>query len=128
MPSLIGEWRNVSLRIEMDKNHGEPSSIFEVDDTTWEEKLQIRPIQTFFTEDGHFNSEHYNLQDSLILNPEGTWNATDNEITMITTTPFNDTTACSFNIVNDIVTFGCWVDWDEDGEKDDWYEGTQRKH
>ncbi len=126
--ALIGEWRNTTLRVELDKKHGEPSDVFEVDEATWEETLKIRPIRTFFNEDGSFNSEHYNLQDSLVLNPEGTWSATEDEIVMITVRPFNDTTSCSYSVVDGIATFGCWVDWDEDGEKDDWYLGAQRKY
>ncbi|MEQ8359419.1 MAG: hypothetical protein RH860_08025 [Cytophagales bacterium] len=90
--------------------------------------MKIRPIRTFFNEDGSFNSEHYNLLDSLVLNPEGTWSATEDEIVMITVRPFNDTTSCSYSVVDGIATFGCWVDWDEDGEKDDWYLGEQRKY
>ncbi|MFZ1805930.1 MAG: hypothetical protein WAU36_01845 [Cyclobacteriaceae bacterium] len=125
---LAGEWRNLTLKVEMDKQHGEPTSIFDVNENTWEEQLQIRPIKTYFRNDGTFNSEHFNLQDSLVLNPKGTWTSTDKEITMITTDPFSDTTACSYTIKDNVVTFGCWVDWDEDGEKDDWYLGTQKKY
>lgn len=125
--SLIGEWRNLTLRVELDKKHGAPTSIFEANEKTWEEKLQIRPIRTYFNEDGSFNSAHYNLSDSLVMNPEGTWAVTGEEITMITTKPFKDTTTCTYSIKDGVVTFGCWVDWDEDGEKDDWYLGTQRK-
>ncbi len=125
---LQGEWRNVTLRIEIDKKQGEPSSVLELDEFTWEEKLQIRPIRTYFRDDGTFNSEHFNLKDSLVLNPEGTWSATASEIAMITQRPFTDTTSCTYSLEGDVVTFGCWVDWDQDGEKDDWYLGTQKKY
>ncbi|MEQ8423387.1 MAG: hypothetical protein RIA63_01665, partial [Cyclobacteriaceae bacterium] len=77
---LIGEWRNLTLRVELDKKQGEPSSVFEVDENTWKETLQIHPIRTYFRSDGSFNSEHFNLNDSLVLNPEGTWTATADEI------------------------------------------------
>lgn len=82
---LLGEWRNMSLSVALDKKHGESSDIFEVDEINWEEKLKIRPIRTYFRTDGTFNSEHYNLKDSLIMNPSGTWTASDKEIFMITT-------------------------------------------
>lgn len=126
--SLVGEWRNLTLKVELDKKQGRPSSIFEVNENTWEEQLQIRPIRTYFRNDGTFNSEHFNLQDSLVLNPSGSWTATDGEVTMMTTQPFSDTTTCTYTIKGNVVTFGCWVDWDEDGEKDDWYLGTQQKY
>lgn len=74
---LIGEWRNLTIRVEMDKKHGEPTSIFEANEATWEEKVRIKPIRTYFREDNTFNSEHFNLKDSLVLNPEGTWTATE---------------------------------------------------
>ncbi|HNP07744.1 MAG TPA: hypothetical protein PKN99_08950 [Cyclobacteriaceae bacterium] len=126
--SLVSEWRNLTLKVELDKKQGRPSSIFEVNENTWEEQLQIRPIRTYFRNDGTFNSEHFNLQDSLVLNPSGSWTATDGEVTMMTTQPFSDTTTCTYTIKGNVVTFGCWVDWDEDGEKDDWYLGTQQKY
>lgn len=124
---LLGEWRNVDLTVEVDKKDGDPSRIFKVDEHTWEDSLQIRPIRTYFRGDGTFNSEHFNLNDSLILNPSGTWSTTNNIMTMITTNPFSDTTACEYTINGDVVAFGCWVDWDQDGEKDDWYLGTQKR-
>lgn len=124
---LIGEWRNVDLSVEMDKKNGEPSRVFKVDENTWEDSLQIRPIRTYFRSDGTFNSEHFNLEDSLVLDPSGTWSTADEMITMITTRPFSDTTACEYQINGDVVTFGCWVDWDQDGDKDDWYLGTQKR-
>lgn len=128
MHPLEGEWRNLSLRLEMNKKHGDVTKVFEVDETTWEDSLKIRPIRTFYRADGTFNSEHYNLKDSLILNPEGEWTSTEEMITMITLRPFSDTTACTYTIEGAVVTFGCWVDWDEDGEKDDWYVGKQKKY
>jgi len=125
--SLIGEWRNLTLQVELNKKNGEPTDTFSVDERTWELTLNIRPIRTYFRSDSTFNSEHFNLNDSLILNPEGIWFTNGDQITMITQQPFNDTTECSYSISSDVATFGCWVDWDEDGDKDDWYVGTQRK-
>lgn len=125
---LIGEWRNLTIRVEMDKKQGEPTSVFEANEATWEEKVKIKPIRTYFREDSTFNSEHFNLKDSLVLNPEGTWTATEGEIEMTTLKPFSDTTSCTYSIEGDVITFGCWVDWDEDGEKDDWYVGTQKRY
>lgn len=125
---LIGEWRNLTIRVEMDKKHGEPTSIFEANEATWEEKVRIKPIRTYFREDNTFNSEHFNLKDSLVLNPEGTWTATEGKMEMITLKPFSDTTSCTYSIAGDVITFGCWVDWDEDGKKDDWYVGTQKRY
>jgi len=124
---LVGEWRNVDLTVEMDKKNGDVSRIFKVDVSTWEDSLQIRPIRTYFRPNGTFNSEHFNLNDSLVLNPSGTWSTSDNMMTMITTKPFSDTTACEYTIDGEMVTFGCWVDWDQDGNKDDWYLGTQKR-
>ncbi|MGE0590492.1 MAG: hypothetical protein AB7O48_18070 [Cyclobacteriaceae bacterium] len=124
---LAGEWRNVDLTVEYDKKNGQTTRVFAVDENTWEDSLQIRPIRTYFKSDGTFNSEHFDLNDSLILDPSGTWLIENDMITMITTKPFSDTTACEYKINGDVVTFGCWVDWDQDGSKDDWYLGTQKR-
>lgn len=124
---LVGKWSNMSIRLEMNRKHGEPTSIYEVDSARWEEELKIRFIETSFNSDETFSSPHFNLRDSLILDQKGNWTADDNEIVMITTTPFADTTACKFVVIEGVAKFECWVDWDQDGEKDDLYKGQQRK-
>src|SRR5690349_324459 len=71
---LHGQWRNVSMKLEMKtyKNSDSTKTML-VTEETWEKIMGIRPIRTFFWFDGKYNSEHYNLNDSLFYNPAGKW-------------------------------------------------------
>ena len=65
---MVGEWRNVYLKVttnalgSLDSVH-----VTECDTTNWEKMLGIKPIRTFFLPDGTYRSEYYNLKDSLIM-------------------------------------------------------------
>lgn len=127
--ALVGQWRNLTIEVEQLTVHDSDStSLFRVDSSNWEAKLGIRPIRTYFNADGSFRSEHYNLADSLVLNPTGTWKfVNDDLLEMITTAPFQDTTFCRTLLMGDTVRFDCMVDWDQDGQKDDRYIGVQKR-
>lgn len=126
---LVGEWRNVSLKIKMNtfKNR-DTFRIFEVNENNWEAKMRIQPIRTFYRADGTYNSEHRNLKDSLIYNPAGRWAIQGDTIIMMDTFPER---ALSYRykivIKNNIAEFTGLEDCDRDGNADDDYYGTQRR-
>src|SRR4051812_6287727 len=69
---LLGEWKSVSLKIKMNSvNNTDSSKIFAVDEKNWDSKMKMRPIHTIFKVNGTYNSEHFNLKDSLVFNPAG---------------------------------------------------------
>ncbi len=121
---LIGEWRNVSLKVDI---HGDSLTVFEANEANWEQNVGIRPIRTFFREDGTYNSAHYTLTDSLFMDVKGTWKVEDDRLLMFQNSPAPDTTICKTVIKNNLVEFDCMVDWDGDGSRDDRYFGVQRK-
>ncbi len=121
---LIGEWRNVSLKVDI---HGDSLTVFEANEANWEQNVGIRPIRTFFREDGTYNSAHYTLTDSLFMDVKGTWKVEGDRLLMFQNTPAPDTTICITVINGKLVEFDCTVDWDGDGAKDDRYVGVQRK-
>lgn len=127
--ALVGQWRNLTIEVEqLTVNGSDSTRLFRADSSNWESTLGIRPIRTYFNQDGSFRSEHYNLADSLVLNPTGAWKfVNDDLLEMITTAPFQDTTFCRTLIMGDTVRFDCMVDWDGDGQKDDRYIGVQKR-
>src|ERR1700744_1058571 len=62
---LIGEWRNVYVKIVI-HHKDSADAIMEADSTNWEERLQMKPIQTHFAKNGTYYSEYHNLKDSLV--------------------------------------------------------------
>lgn len=125
---LIGEWNNLSIKVDINSNNNSDSNeVFEVNLAEWEEKLKIKPIRTFFRKDSSWNSAHYNLKDSLVYNPSGKWWVENDKLVMVQQFPSVDTTTYSFLLEKDTVSFECIIDWDMDGKKDDKYFGKQVK-
>jgi hypothetical protein len=134
---LIGEWRNVSMKVEMPTvNNTDSSSTLDVTEANWEQVMQIRTIQTFFNADGTYRSTHTNLNDSIIYNPAGKWAILGDSILMTDTFPQPGLTyTYRFTLreqnVNGkkelLAEFRGVEDFDQDGKKDDTYSGVQRK-
>lgn len=123
---LIGEWNNLSIRINIQsKNNLDSSEVFEVNRPGWEDRLRIKPIRTFFRTDSTWNSAHYNLNDSLVYNPSGKWWLHAEKLVMLQDFPSRDTTTYSLSLKNDTASFETMLDWDMDGKKDDLYFGKQ---
>jgi hypothetical protein len=126
---LIGEWRNIYLKIEMNSyNNSDSTRIFEATELDWEEKMNIRPIRTFFRENGTYNSAHYNLRDSLVYNPAGRWCVFGDTLIMRDTFP-QDAAPYKYKLTvrNRLAEFTGIEDSDNDGKKDDIYFGRQWK-
>jgi hypothetical protein len=125
---LIGEWRNLGIHIDVKTaNNTDKNTVWESNESNWEERQKIKPIHTFFKPDNTFYSEYYNLKDSLFYRPSGKWTLKGSELIFYYQQPKADTLVFSLDIQEGVATFNGLVDWDSDGKKDDHYIGTQRK-
>lgn len=126
---LIGEWHNTSLKIIMNTYKNSDSTVvLEVSEQNWEEKMNIKPIKTFFRADNSYNSEHYSLKDSLIYNPSGKWEIKGDTLNMWDTFPNKGLRyKYKLTITNNKAEFSGIEDCDNDGKADDNYFGTQKK-
>ncbi|MBL7888296.1 MAG: hypothetical protein JNL24_02025 [Bacteroidia bacterium] len=130
---LVGTWSNTFMKIEMNTYKGKDTiNVLEVNESNWEGKMGIKPIITYFKEDGTYNSEHRNLNDSIIYNPAGKWEIVGDTLLMKDTFPqigLNYKYKLLISKQRDKVTAEFWgiEDFDQDGKKDDVYYGKQRK-
>jgi hypothetical protein len=124
---LIGEWRNIALRIKRNIKDQVKPAMVEADSTNWEAKLGIKPIRTHFKTDGSYYSEYFNLKDSLIRRTSGTWIVKNDSLTMTQLVPDKSTTKLHVSIRNNVATFTGIIDFDGNGKLDDDYFGMQRK-
>lgn len=120
--ALIGEWRNIYVRITI------KDKVMEADSSNWEARLQIRPIRTHFQADGTYYSEYRNLQDSIVKRPSGTWSLKGDSLTMSQLQPDAMQMTFQLHIEKDVATFTGLIDFDGDGKADDHYYGRQRKY
>jgi len=126
---LIGEWRNSYTKIIMHTfKSSDSTKVLELNEKDWENVMQVRPIRTFFKADGTYNSEHRNLNDSIIYNPAGKWNIAGDSLFMTDTFPQKGLSyKYKIAIDGNIAEFKGEEDFDQDGVKDDEYYGSQKK-
>jgi len=125
---LIGEWRNVYLKIKLNINDkAAQPTVTEADSATWEARLGIKPIRTHFNQDNTYYSEYRNLKDSIVRRASGTWNIVGDSLTMTQTKPDASTLKMHVSIKGDHATFTGIIDFNGDGKKNDDYFGIQKK-
>ncbi|MCC6370078.1 MAG: hypothetical protein IT236_03630 [Bacteroidia bacterium] len=127
---LIGEWRSVTMKLQLKTYKNSPSEkIVEVNENNWAQKLNMQPIRTFYRVDGTYNSLHLNLRDSAVLNPSGRWTVIGDTLHMMDTFP-QRAPVFKYKLVlkgNELELFGN-DDLDNDGQADDVYYSKQRKN
>lgn len=114
--SIIGEWRNVSLIVRM------PDSTVNVPEGEWEAVLGIKPIRTTFNENGTFVSEYRTLEDSVFMTSNGTWLIEGDTLAMVERGIENK---YHFYLDGETAIFRGYLDWDQDGQRNDHYAGKQ---
>lgn len=123
---IVGEWANISMKVWVNTfNNSDTSFIVDINEETWDMKMNIKPIITIIHEDGTYISEFRNSFDSLIYRPEGTWMIDGDTLIM------EDHQAVykyQIFIDGDMAEFKNMIDWDNDGNVDDEYSGIQRKN
>ena len=124
---LVGEWRNVYVKIKINNPEAGKSVIMEADSTNWEEKLDIKPIRTFFKEDGTYYSEFRDIKDSITGSPSGLWSLKGDTISMTQNKQGGTVTKMRLRIAKDKATFSGMIDFQGDGKADDEYFGIQRR-
>lgn len=126
--TLLGEWRNVSINVTINTvDNSDSSSVFSADESNWEQKLRMKPIRTFYKEDGAYISEYRNLADSVFSSSTGTWKVLADTLLLNQQQPNAETYKSKVVIKDDLGEFTIRLDWDGDGSADDIYFGVQRK-
>lgn len=125
-PQLIGEWRNVYVKVIL-HNKNKPTTTMEADSSNWEGRLGIKPIRTHFLEDGTYYSEYRNAKDSLVRRPAGTWVLKSDSLTMAQSTPDKSVLTVHVKINGDHAAFHGMIDFDGEGIANDEYFGVQKK-
>jgi len=126
---LVGPWQSGSLKLTMNTfGNKDTTRVFEVDETTWQAKMGMRPIHTIYFGDGTFISEHRNLKDSVIFSPAGVWNIMGDTLMVKDTFPEVGLPYKYKIVINEKIAELTGIeDCDNDGTADDDYYGTIRR-
>jgi len=125
---LVGEWRNVYVKIVIKNAKTGSVATMEADSANWEKRLGIQPIRTHFKSDGSYYSEYRSLKDSVIKRNDGTWFIKGDSLTMAQTSPSKSVLKLHISIKNDHASFHGMIDFDGSGKLDDEYFGVQKKY
>ncbi|MBL3655718.1 hypothetical protein [Fulvivirga sediminis] len=120
--TLLGEWRNLTLEVTI--SDADSDSYLHVPEGKWEEVFQVKPVRTTFNSDSTYTSEYRSLEDSVIMVNTGIWYIEDDSLVYI-----NRGQKFKYQVLleDDEAIFKGYVDWDGDGEVDDFYNGKQKK-
>lgn len=118
---MLGEWRNIAMKVKID-NGDEQDSIVDVPAGKWEEVLSIKPIRTTFDVNDTYTSEYRDHDDMVIMTRTGTWSVKGDTLIMS-----EEGSTYTTKISGNVAEFEGYMDWDEDGEEDDYYWGKQQK-
>ncbi len=122
---IVGEWVNNSMKVRVNTfNNSDTSFIVDINEDTWEMKMNIKPIVTTIREDGTYISEFRNSFDSLIYRPEGSWLIDGDTLIM---EDHQEVYKYQVFIDGGRAEFKNMIDWDNDGNVDDEYSGVQLK-
>ncbi len=122
---IVGEWINVAMKVNVKTyNNTDTSFIVDINEDSWNMKMNIKPIITKIYDDGTYTSEFRNSYDSLMYNPKGTWFIDGDTLVM---EDHQATYKYQIFIDGDMSEFKSMIDWDKDGDMDDEYFGKQQK-
>ena len=121
---ILGNWYNESMMVELDAKSGRIDSVFNVPASQWEAILNIKPIETNYATNGEYSSDYINLMGELLQTSTGQWELKDDTLYL---TEQGKTTAYHFSWLEGKAIFRGYLDWDNDGFKDDLYTGVQIK-
>ena len=124
---LIGEWRNVYLKITLHSKNKPTATTMEADSSNWEQRIGIKPIRTHYLKDGTYYSEYLNLKDSVVRKPTGIWTIKGDSLFMTQLTPNKATYHFHLTINKDRATFTGIIDFDAEGVNNDEYYGVQKR-
>lgn len=120
---LIGKWTNLSLLVTM-KRLEKQDSVLQAKEGEWEKVLKMKPILSEFHEDHTFTARYSNLQEEIIKEQEGKWFVRNDSLVIVID---GAETVYQFDVKNDRVSYKAKMDWDGDGQANDFYDAVQVK-
>lgn len=126
--TLVGTWCNLMIDVDYNADQkGDTVPNLTADTTNWEKVLDMKPIETAFRADSSWESIYRNLKDSVIMRSKGKWWVHRDTLVMTSERNAKTLYVFAYHIADDIAYFKGMIDFDEDGQSDDLYIGTQRR-
>lgn len=122
---LQGTWQTVQINIALNTADGRDTFRTEsLTEELWKQSFGMQPPLYYFQSDQKFRRLHKNLRDEVIDEAKGIWNVFGDTLMLIEP---EATYQYLVRAGKGRATFRTFLDWDEDGEADDEYQGLHRK-
>jgi len=120
---LIGSWQNTTLDVRINLAE-DKDSLIHIEEGQWETVLKIKPIVTRYTADGVFVSDYYSPEGKSMGSELGKWQIRNDSLILSSN---NYKTVYKVTFEGNKAHFTSILDWDQDGDFDDYYDGWQEK-
>lgn len=122
---MLGKWENQALHITVNTvSNTQATNHLDVPEGEWEKVLRIKPIQTTYTSDGKYTSTYLQLDGEKTKETIGEWSVEGDSLIL---SAQGVETKYKVYWEAPIARFIGYLDWDQDGNADDHYDGTQIK-
>jgi hypothetical protein len=122
---IVGDWESIALEVRVRTyENSDTSFLVEVDEHTWQMKMNVDPIITSIFAEGTYRSVQNDVYGNTILNTQGIWMLDSDSLVME-----DDKGRYQYSMFIDqgIMELKTYIDYDGDGRKDDFYIGKYRR-
>ncbi|OEK06228.1 hypothetical protein [Roseivirga misakiensis] len=122
---IVGTWENTELDVDIKTyNKTNLDSALQIELGEWEAILKLKPIKTTYFEDGTFVAKYFDLEGNPVGEEKGDWKIVNDSLA-INSAGYKNIYHVTFKA--DKARFISILDWDQDGDRDDLYDGWQKK-
>ena len=126
---IVGKWETASIRIELGtmKDPTQPNLV-EANTENFAEKMRMQPPRAEYRRDGSFTSAYIGLEGKVILEVNGTYTVEENRLLLGSDNKHYDGLEYKCRVLDaDAFEYVTYIDYDNDGERDDKLTGTARR-
>lgn len=125
--SLIGSWQTIGLKATYHALTDTPY-VVQTPPESYEQEFNMKPIVTYYYENGTYLMEYRTTGDSVFSKIGGTWSTREDTLIMNHGGVPKTVYKYGVQLKGDTAVFEGWADLDKDGIVDDLYQGTQLKN
>ncbi len=120
--AIVGNWKNLTINVDLETyNNSDTSFRVSITEDNWKLKMNIDPIVTEIYDDGTFLTNYRDTLSNIFHQNKGTWYIDGDSLYLEDQS--GELFPYQVYINGNRMEMKTMVDYDEDGKKDDFYQG-----